>query len=168
MRNWLLTLTLIVAVILQVSFLGAWRPLGVVPNLVLVTLIWLSFTLPVQSLLIAAAGSGLALDLLSGADFGLRMVFMLTVALAILVIRQLGADVESMSLGLAVVAAATVFYNLAVLAGLVALGAHLPGVNIAGIIGREIILNLLLALLVHPILVRWMQPRHQAMIIRRG
>jgi rod shape-determining protein MreD len=168
MRTWLLVITLITVTLLQVSFLAAWRPLGVVPNLVLVTFIWLSFSLSVQTLLITAAGTGLALDLLSGTDFGLRLVFMLTVVLAILVIRQLGADVESLSLGLAMVVAATIFYNLAILAGLAASGAHLPGWAIAGIITREIILNLILALLMRPLLSRWLQPRQHAMIIRRG
>ncbi|MEO7617317.1 MAG: rod shape-determining protein MreD [Candidatus Saccharibacteria bacterium] len=72
MKQYLLISIMIGALILQVSFLPALRPFGVVPNLVLIVVAASALTGPLVSAMILALGGGFILDLASGSDFGLR------------------------------------------------------------------------------------------------
>jgi rod shape-determining protein MreD len=72
MKQFLLIAIIIVALIFQVSFLPALRPLGIVPNLVLIVVAAAALTGPLVSAMILALGGGFILDLASGSDFGLK------------------------------------------------------------------------------------------------
>lgn len=154
MRGWWLILLVLITGWLQTSFLAAWRPLAVVPDLVIVTVVWSSWRLSATEALGLAAGLGLWLDLASGTDFGLRTAFLTTLVLALLVIRQLGADVEAWGLGLASVAAATIIYNLFILAPLVIGHATISWVTALSLVAKAAVLNVLLAALLRPVFYR--------------
>lgn len=64
-----------------------------------------------------AIGGGLLLDITSGSDFGLRMAFYTTLALALIIVRQLGFHLESWWVMAGAAAMATLVFNLAIIAG---------------------------------------------------
>ena len=82
MKQYLLIAIMIGALILQVSFLPALRPFGVVPNLALIVVASAALTGPLVSAMILALGGGFILDLSSGSDFGLKTGLL---ALAVLI-----------------------------------------------------------------------------------
>lgn len=111
-------LIVVLAALLQASFLAAWRPAGVIPNLLLVVVIFLAATRPASGALAAALMGGLLLDLASGSDFGLRMGFYSLVALGVVVVKRLGGDYDDWALLVTTVIASALVFNLAVLANL--------------------------------------------------
>lgn len=146
----------LLAVWLQAYFLTAWRPFGVLPNLLLVVLTVFAWVRPASQTLVLAVFSGLVLDLTSGTDFGLRMAFYSVFGLAVLFIKQLGAG-ESWWSDAALVAAGTLVYNLAVLAAL-ALSGGFELLPVARLILLELVLNLLLLVLLRRLLLWWFEP----------
>lgn len=145
-------LVLILAVWLQINFLGGLRPLGIVPNLLLVALAFWAFLRPASQTITAALIGGLILDLASGTDFGLRMAFYTFFVLGVIYWRQLGATETAVSIASAVTAG-TVIYNLAVLANLMRVHGAIDWLVAVRLIGLELILNLLLALLLRRLLI---------------
>lgn len=152
-----LILITLVAAWLQLYFLGNMRPLGVLPNLLLVVIIYAGLLRDATETLAIALGAGLILDLASGSDFGLRMAFYAVLALIVMVLRQMGADFENLGLVLATTAAGAILYNLAVLAGLAVQHGSVPLALALGSIGRELLLDLLLVVLLRPLLVKVLQ-----------
>lgn len=145
---------LLVTVWLQVGFLGAWRPLGILPNLLMVVIIFAGLVRGATETVAMGAAGGLLLDLASGSDFGLRMGFYTVLALVVVVMRQTGANLENLSLVWLITAVGTLVYNLAVLVGVWSAGATVP-LNLAGRrIGIEMVMNLILATLLRPVLIR--------------
>lgn len=155
----------VAAVWLQVSFLGAWRPLGVLPDLFLVVLLIAATTLNNASEVLAmAVGGGLLLDIASGTDFGLRIAFFCFLALLLIMMRRHGTELERPAMRVAAVISATALYDAVVLLPLMS---SKPMVfwGAAGFrVGSEILMNLaLIALLVMPL--RWLlNPRGVAAV----
>ncbi len=145
---------LIVTVWLQINFLGAARPLGVLPNLLLITITYFALMRPASQTLAAALVGGLLLDFASGADFGLRMAFYSFYALAVVFLRQAGAASENLGSAAAIVALGTVGYNFAVLGSLILGRTQIPWLTVGRLIGLELLLNLLLTVVFHRL---WMR-----------
>lgn len=138
---------LIMAVLIQAYFFGAMRPLGVLPNVLLVMLTFFALIRPAsQSLAIGLAG-GLMLDLVSGVDFGLRMAFYSLYALVVVFTRQLGGRHDSLWTWAGLITAGTVAYNLAVLSSLVISRQSIDFSTVGQIVLTELALNLGLALI---------------------
>lgn len=108
-------LIVLVAAWVQISWFGQLRPLGVIPNVMIVTIVLFSLWANATSCMAAALGGGLLLDMASGADFGLRTAFFMVLALAVVAGRQLGMHAEAFITAVGVVAVATILYNIAVL-----------------------------------------------------
>jgi hypothetical protein len=107
---------------------------------VVVLAVWSTAT----ATLAGAVAGGFLLDLASGTDFGLHMAVYVVVGLSVVAGRQLGLAAGSpVTAGLALIVG-TLVYDAAVLA---AWGGHLP-LAALGLIGRELICNLVLLVLV--------------------
>lgn len=145
----------VLAVALQVGVFGYIRPLGVMPNLVLIVVILASLlTTATRAVLLAIVG-GLLLDIVSGTDPGLRTAFLTLAALAAVAVRQAGVDLDSGSGLASIVALATVTWNLVLLAELSAAGGAIAAGPAAGIIAREVVVNVVLAALLRLVLLRF-------------
>lgn len=167
MRRWWLVLAVFAVGGLQTSWLGAWRPLGVIPDLALAWLIWSSWRLSAIEALGQAAGLGLLLDLASGTDFGLRIAFFMAFTLALLVIRQLGADVETWSFGLALMVAATILHNLVIMATVVTAHVSIPLAYVGRITVLQCLLNAAILALLRPLASR-LWPETAQVVEMRG
>lgn len=130
------------AALLEVAFLGHLRPLGVMPNLVVIAVTLAALWSQASPTLVAALAAGLVLDSASGVDFGLRTAFLAALAVSAIAARQLGLHADSLVAAAGIVAVATVLFNLAVIAGLPA--AALNWQTIGTRIGLELAVNLLL------------------------
>lgn len=139
------SLAVVVAAWLQVAWFGHVRPLGIIPNCVLLVVILFALWSDATPALAAAIAGGLLLDLASGSDFGLHMAFYVVTVLAIIAGRQLGLHATSMITGVAITIVATILFNLMVLA---TIQASLSQVALSRI-GRELIVNLILILLAY-------------------
>jgi rod shape-determining protein MreD len=139
--------------ILQIAFLPALRPLGVVPNMILVLVILVGLTGTASLALGVALVGGLLLDLTSGADFGLRLGLLILTALATGFVHRAGLQAGGSVVALAVVAVATVVAHLTILAGLLAQDgfAQWPWGFLIGTLTLEIMLNLLIAMALWPL-----------------
>jgi rod shape-determining protein MreD len=126
---------------LQVSWFGHVRPLGVMPNVVLIVVVLFGLWSDATTALAAGLGGGFLLDLASGSDFGLRMAFYVVVALALIAGKQLGLHAESLVTSALAVIIGTLIYNLAVLATLSV--PLLSGVVVSRV-GAELVDNLVL------------------------
>ncbi|MBW3537971.1 hypothetical protein KY386_00585 [Candidatus Parcubacteria bacterium] len=147
MRLAVLILVVLLSVWLQASFFGAMRPLGVVPNLLLVVVIYAGLVgTATESVAMALAG-GMVLDLASGVDFGLRMAFYSLLALIIVMLKRAGANFDNVGLVLLSTVGGTLLYNAAVIVSLILSGVSLPLEAAAARVGFEVGLNLLLVLL---------------------
>ncbi|HSH31761.1 MAG TPA: hypothetical protein VK963_03805 [Candidatus Saccharimonadales bacterium] len=154
MRVVTLALVVLLSVWLQVSFLGAARPLGVLPNLLLVVVIYAGLAATATEAVAMALGGGILLDVVSGTDFGLRMGFYSLLALVIIMIKRAGANFDNIGLVLLSTIGGTVAYNAAVITGLMLAGASLP-VSVGAVrVGLETVINLILVLLAGRLLVR--------------
>lgn len=138
MKTILVLLGVILAACIQVAWFGHVRPLGVMPNIVLIIVIvsalWWEAT---PSLAVALLG-GLLLDLTSGSDFGLRMGFFSVVVLAIVALKQLGLHSTSVITGIGLLVVATILSSAAILATIQAPFSFMA----AGKIGAEVIVNI--------------------------
>ena len=139
--------SLLVVVLLQSYFFGAMRPLGVLPNLLLVMLTYLAMLRPASQSLAVAILGGLLLDLISGTDFGLRMAFYSLFTLGVVMARQLGASLESFWSVVGLIAAGTVIYNLAVLGSLIIVRTEFSPLIAARLVAIELAFNLVFAAL---------------------
>lgn len=131
---------------MQVAWFGHMRPLGIIPNLMLVLVVVCALWSQASITLGVGVGGGLLLDLASGdGNFGLRMGFFAFMALAIVAGRQLGLQSDSIVAGVVATIIGTLLYNLAILA---TINAGLSTIVVERI-GRELIVNLLILLLVY-------------------
>ncbi len=164
MRNAVLTVVTVAAVWIQVSFLAAWRPYGAVPDLLAVVLVAAAVALTATETAAIGLGGGLLLDLLSGADFGLRLAFYTFLALALVMVKRGGVALEQAAPQLLTVAAATLIFNVAVLAGI---WHHLhPFSLVLGRVGAEMVLNGLILLAIRPLVRPWLERRGEMIITR--
>ncbi len=142
---------------LQVAWLPALRPLGVVPNvaLVLVVLVGLNGTAS-RALGVALVG-GLLLDLTSGTDFGLRIAFLTLVALVTGLVHRAGFDAAGVLVLLALVVLGTIVSTLTILLSVVTFASHWPVGWIALHLAIELALNIAAMFLLRPI-IKWASP----------
>jgi rod shape-determining protein MreD len=134
-------------VILQVSFLPAVRPFGVVPNIALVMMVLVSLSVVTSEALIVAALSGLVLDLASGSNFGLWTGVMMLIALVVGMMQRAGLELDRMFVALVLVAAGTAVIALVIWTALFPSVAHWPAVELAGRLAIELVINLVLTIL---------------------
>lgn len=139
-----LIIVTLLAVWLQLATLPAIRPLGIVPNLALVVVILLAIRLPVVTSLSLAVVIGWFLDAGAGSDYGLRVTFYSLVVILTVFLRQLGSDLENLSLQASLVTAGTVVLNLAILANLAFQHTPLPLGYVGLRLLSEVIINVLL------------------------
>jgi rod shape-determining protein MreD len=154
MKNVILAGLVILAAWIQVNFLGALRPLDVIPNILMVVIICAGLTRGPDETLLMALGGGLLIDFASGADFGLRMAYFSVLALIVLVLKQAGAEMENIGLVVLVAVVATLLYNAAVLANLVWQRAPIDWGLVLRLTGKEALLNSLFVVILRPLLVR--------------
>ncbi len=107
---------IVAALMVQLTIFGHMRPLGVMPNLVLVALILCALWSDATPTLTASVTAGLLTDMASGSDFGLRPAFFTLTALVVIAVRQLGLHPESIIPATAMVLGATLLFNGAILA----------------------------------------------------
>jgi rod shape-determining protein MreD len=141
---------------LQANFLATLRPFGVVPNLLLIVIVYVGLTRSASSTIGLGLVGGILLDLASGVDFGLRLAFYTTAALAVVVLRQMGVDFDTMWIILVSVTGGTILFDAAILAPLAANAATWPWGVILTKVGIELLLNIGLALVLLPA-ARWLR-----------
>ncbi len=147
MKGVIRILLVLLAVWLQVSFFGAFRIFDVLPNVLLVLIIYAGLICRVSDAVLMALVGGILLDLSSGVDFGLRMGFYILLGLLIAVLKQAGTDFENTAMVLAATLAGTVLYDVAALSGLILHAAPIPWGIVTTRIGVEIVVNCALALI---------------------
>lgn len=153
--RWRFWLVAAVVLALQVAFLPALRPLGVVPNLALVLIVLAGLFGTASLALGVALVGGVLLDLTSGADFGLRLGLFVLVALTTGFVHRAGLQAGSVALALAMAAVGTVVADVTVLLGLLrGTVGHWPIGNLIGTTLLEIMLNLGGTLVLAPV-IRW-------------
>ena len=137
-------------VILQVGFIPALRPLGVVPNLVMVAVVLLGLEGTASQAVVAALAGGLVLDLTSGADFGLRTGLFLLAALATGLVHRSGIYLLGPTAAIVVVAAVTLLQTLMILLPLLTFATSWPIGLVVGRFLLELMLNLTLTAMMRP------------------
>lgn len=155
----------VVTVWLQVGFLAGLAPFGVVPNLMLVVVIYAGLSLSTPRVLGLAISGGFLLDYFSGSDFGLRTAFYTVIGLTVLVLVRAGADLDKASMVLASVTAGTIIYNFLIIAGLVLSRQQIDWSLVGKSIMIEIVLNDLIALMVRPLAMR-LAPRPASLRVK--
>jgi hypothetical protein len=151
MRRVALVVLCVVCVILQVSFLPALRPLGVVPNIMLPLVALLGLEGTVSMAAAAAVAGGLAIDLASGANFGLWTAVLILAAVVAGLVNRAGFELVGPAAA-AIVAGGTLVMTLVVLGGLVSTAAVWPWGTLALRFGTELMLNLVLMLALRPVM----------------
>lgn len=154
MKPWRLSLLILVVIILQVGFLPAWRPLGVVPDLLLALVLALGLYTTAGEALITALVGGLALDLSSGSDFGLRLGFYTVVALVVALLQRSGWLLDSLTWRLGLIALLTLAANGLVLAVMALHHARLPLQIVTARITAAIVLELIVMMAIGPLVRR--------------
>ncbi|HSX41204.1 MAG TPA: rod shape-determining protein MreD [Candidatus Saccharimonadales bacterium] len=127
----------------QVGLFGHWRPLGVMPNLMLLAVLFFGLYGSATTTLGAAVFGGFLLDNASTVDFGLRMAFYSVAALGIIASRQLGLRVDSLITMLLAVTLGTILFDLVIIS---TVNGTIAG-NAYSMILSEVIVNDSLALI---------------------
>jgi cell shape-determining protein MreD len=139
-----------ISVWMQVSFLGVWRPLGVVPNLLLIVVLAAATSAAHASEVLAISViGGFLLDVSSGTDFGLRITYFCVLALLLIMIRRTGAEVERLGMKVAVVASATILYDAVVLIPLFGSQSAVAWDGVIAKIATELIVNIIFMLILN-------------------
>lgn len=132
------------AVWLQTSFFGAFPLMGVIPNVLLVLVIYAGLIGRTSDAVIMALVGGLLLDMASGPDFGLRMGFYVLSALLIAVLKQAGTDFENTPMVLAATLAGTVMYDVMAISSLLLKATVIPWPTVMRLTLVEVAVNSLL------------------------
>jgi hypothetical protein len=105
----------LVAAWLQLSWLSFIQPFGVVPNLVLATIVLAALRLPASTAVSLAITGGLILDLAGGSWFGWSMAVLVAVVLAIgFVNTKVGWELDGWWVPVMLMAAATTIMTLGI------------------------------------------------------
>lgn len=139
----------LLAVWLQAYFLGAMRPLGVLPNVLLVMLAYFALMRPASQTLAFGVAGGLMLDMASGVDFGIRLGFYSLFALVAVMTRQLGGSPDGLWTATGLILGGTIAYNLIVLASLIIARADVDLLVAGRITLSELLLNVALGLILY-------------------
>lgn len=140
--------------LLQVGFLPALRPFGVVPNVMLAVVALIGLEGTASGALIVAVVAGLAMDMASGVNFGLQTVILVLAALATGLVHRAGWELAGPTVALAMVAAGTVLATVATLLGVAAVVVVWPVGLIMGRLGLELVINLGLTMALRPVIRR--------------
>jgi rod shape-determining protein MreD len=132
----------VAAVILQIAYFGHLRPIGVIPNLMLVLVIVSGLFSAATPTVATALFGGLLLDLASGSDFGLRMAFYLLAALVVIALRQFGVHPESLLNALILIVVLTAVFDLAIVSSI-----GPPNAPVLLIITKEAVVNAVIGLI---------------------
>jgi cell shape-determining protein MreD len=167
MKALALVVIALVVVWMQTALFGQFRPLGVMPDIVLVTVILIALWLEATPTLAMATACGLLLDMASGDSFGLRTGFLVVVSLVVIAARQFGLHSESLLTAGTLVVATTVAFNLIVIASLS--GATIDWTVVGSRIGLQIVDNLAVLLIILAVRTLAIDRRHRvASELRRG
>ncbi len=143
--------------LLQIYFFASNRPFGIVPNLVLVMVVLAGAFQTATYTVVTALTGGLLLDLASGGQFGLKLAFFLILALALVLARQNGLELQKFSVLIPVLLVATLLYNLSLISVVVLAHGLISWQVVMGRIVLEAALNLLILVVLKPV-VEWMSP----------
>lgn len=154
MRRLGLSVCVALAVLLQLSLLPALQPFGVVPNLVLVVVVLAGLEGVASATLVAAVAAGLAVDLASGADFGLRTGLLVLVVLVIGWLRRAGIELAGGLVAAVLVTAGTVLTSGAILLSVAGVVNDWPVMALLAKLGLELMINLGLLIMLRPV-VQW-------------
>jgi rod shape-determining protein MreD len=146
-----LILLVAIVVLIQVSWLPFIRPFGVVPGLVMVVVVLMALEHTTRLALAVAVAAGLALDLASGANFGLWTGLLVLQVLAAAYIRQAGIEVDGPTVPLAMVVVGTILLTVLVLLSLMRSLGNVPAGWVAARVAGELVINLGLVMLLRPL-----------------
>jgi hypothetical protein len=138
----------------QLSLLPALRPFGVVPNVALVLVALLGLEATASTALVVAVVGGLALDLASGANFGLWTGVLVLAALAGGLAARAGVEVAGGLVAALMVAAGTVVMGVVILAGVAGSVTHWPWAALVVGLALQVVLNLVLTVAGRPVVQR--------------
>jgi hypothetical protein len=150
-RLWLVVLAF-VSILIQLGLLPALRPFGVVPNLMLVVVTLVGLEGTASSALTIAVAGGLAVDLASGANFGLWTGTLVLAALVAGLVHRAGIELGGPLVAIVMVMVGTSLMALIVLAGLVNVVNIWPVGSIAGRLAMELVLNLVGTVALRPLI----------------
>jgi rod shape-determining protein MreD len=159
-----LAVLLVTCVWIQGYLFSLWRPLGVVPNVLLLVVLLAGLARTGTETVAMAVAGGLLLDFISGADFGLRMAFYSALALTVLASRRAGADYENFWVLMSVTVIGSIVYNLGVLVGLSDGLVDQPWGLILSTITKEVAINLLMMLVLRSALIKLFKARRLAVL----
>lgn len=108
-------LVLWLTALVQGYFISALTGAAIVPNLVLVILTLYSLKAPVRSAITAALWAGFWLDIASYTHFGFRAVWFVALVGLITLVKRAGLETDKLWLGILLVAAVSLLYNLSLL-----------------------------------------------------
>ncbi len=137
--------------LLQIGFVPAWRPLGVVPDLGLVLLVAISVWASLSTALVAAVALGLGVDLASQVNFGFHTGFYVLLAIVLTTVTRAGFFIDRAGPVVIAVAGATLVEVFAMLAVLFLGGAHLPPGAAAGLLLRQLAVNVVAGAIIVPL-----------------
>ena len=138
---WRLILVLAVAELVQGSFLAAWRPGGIVPSLVLGLVVAAVLRGQARPVTIAAALTGLALDLNSGAYSWLWTLILPSTAIVSKLVQRSGLVGHDFSIGFGMVLATTVLAGTVTIVGMAPWLTAWPVGLLAGRLTVEVAIN---------------------------
>lgn len=111
--RWLRVISIAFVVsVLQVSLLSSLRLDGVVPNLALVVVVCMTVWGSASEALSAAIITGLMMDMAGSGTFGLATSSLVLIALAMVALRQLGLDGQSLAMRIVLVVGASLTWSL--------------------------------------------------------
>lgn len=142
------------ALLAQISWLPAVRPLGVVPNVALVLVVLVGIEGTASLAIVLAVVGGILLDLASGVNIGLWTAVLVLAALATGMLHRAGVEMSSSVVPAVLVAAGTLVMPVVILAGLLATVTQWPVGLLLGRLGLELMLNLILMMLLRPVVRR--------------
>jgi hypothetical protein len=146
----MLILLVALCVVLQVSFLPALRPFGVVPNIMLPLVALMGLEGTVSMAAVAALVGGLAVDLASGANFGLWTGVLMLAALVAGQINRAGVELVGPAAA-AIVAGGTLVMSLVLILGFAGLAVRLNLGVLAVRFLTELVLNLIIIVVLRPV-----------------
>jgi rod shape-determining protein MreD len=141
----------VVGILLQLGFLPALRPFGVVPNILLVIVVLVGLEATSSQALVVAVCAGLATDLASGANFGLWTGLLVVAALATGLLHRAGFELGGSLVAMVLVASGTLIETLVILLGLVDTVSSWPVGLLLARFCTELVLNLILVLALKPV-----------------
>ena len=151
MRRAALIAACVLAFYLQITFLPALRPFGVVPNVVLPLVALIGLETTVSFALGIAVVMGVLLDMSSGANFGAWTAVLVIAVLAAGLLRRAGIELSSAVIAPVMVAAGTVVMALTLLVPMIGQVDSWPVGVLIGRLGTQLVLNLILTVGLGPV-----------------